>query len=207
MPESSYRVRRATLEDLPVLRELWASMRLPCDALEPRLTEFQVIESPAGDLLGGIGIRIDSHHACLHSEAYGDFSQAEELRARVMERIGSVASNHGVFRLWTQETAPFWTRHGFQPATPEQLKKLPESWNPSGNWLTFQLKDESALVSLDKELALFKQAERERSAQVIRQAQLLKKVSTVLAILFAVFVIGALLYLMRRDPGMFTPVK
>jgi N-acetylglutamate synthase-like GNAT family acetyltransferase len=207
MPSPSHRVRRATLDDLPALRELWTSMRLPADDLERRLTEFQVVESADGRVLGGIGVQIQQHHACLHSEAYGDFAGADELRERVMERIGSLASNHGVFRLWTRETAPFWSRHGFVPATAEQLKKLPEAWEGAGAWLTLQLKDEAALVSLEQEMVLFKQAERERTAQALRQAQLIKQASTFLAILFALFVIIALLYMVRRDPGIFTPVK
>ena len=37
-------IRRATVDDLPALRSLWAAARLPADELENRLTEFQVVE-------------------------------------------------------------------------------------------------------------------------------------------------------------------
>jgi N-acetylglutamate synthase-like GNAT family acetyltransferase len=205
MPSPPQRVRRATLDDLPGLRELWTLMRIPPDELERRLTEFQVVESGDGHVVGGIGIQIQRHHAWLHSEAYRDFSGADELRALLLQRIHSLASNHGVLRLWTRETAPFWTHHGFQPADSNALKKLPEAWTGGGSgWLTLQLKDEEAIVSLDKELALFKESERERSAKALRQAQLLKRMATFMAIVFALFVMAALFYLLRKDPGIFT---
>ena len=55
MNGSTYRIRRATLDDLDALRPLWESMRLPVADLERRLIEFQVAESPEGKIVGAIG--------------------------------------------------------------------------------------------------------------------------------------------------------
>jgi N-acetylglutamate synthase-like GNAT family acetyltransferase len=47
MKSANLRIRRATVDDLAALKDIWASMRLPPDELEKRLTEFQVVENPA----------------------------------------------------------------------------------------------------------------------------------------------------------------
>ena len=83
-------------------------MRLPPDELEKRLTEFQVVETADGKLLGAIGIQIVRQHALLHSEGYSDFALADAARQLFWERVQTLASNHGVFRIWTQESSPFW---------------------------------------------------------------------------------------------------
>jgi hypothetical protein len=41
MNPKELRIRRATLDDLETFKSIWASMRLPVDELEGRLTEFQ----------------------------------------------------------------------------------------------------------------------------------------------------------------------
>jgi N-acetylglutamate synthase-like GNAT family acetyltransferase len=208
MNASSHRVRRATLEDLPVLRVLWNSMHFPLDQLERRLTEFQVVESTDGHIVGAIGIEILRQHGWLHNEAYEDYALADEVRPLLVDRLQSLASNHGVFRLWTREKSPFWTRHGFQPAAPETLKKLPETWRDSGSeWLTLQLKDEDAIVSLEKELLLFKETEKQGTQLALRRARAVKIIATLLACVFAVFVLGTMIYLFRKNPAAFTPQK
>ena len=113
-------------------------------------------------------------------------------RPLAAERIQSLASNHGVFRLWTRE-ALFWARQGFELAAPELSKRLPEPWaRMGGDWLTLQLKDEQALVSMEKELALFMETERQRSQRTLESAKLVKTIATIIAIIFAVFVLGAI---------------
>jgi N-acetylglutamate synthase-like GNAT family acetyltransferase len=126
MSPPNLRVRRATTDDFQALRSLWNSMSLPADDLEKRLTEFQVIESGDGQISGAIGLQIVRQHALLHSEAYADFSLADEARQLFWERIQTIASHHGVFRLWTQENSPFWSRCGFRIVITESLVHLPE---------------------------------------------------------------------------------
>lgn len=148
-------VRRATVDDLAALKVLWAEMRLPPDDLEPRLTEFQVVEDADARLLGAVGLQIAGHHALLHGEGYADFAVADQARGLFWERILKLAANHGIFRVWTQERSPFWKHFGFHPPSPEDLEKLPEAWRNefAGGWLTLQLKDEDAIKAALKQHA------------------------------------------------------
>jgi len=207
MSQTHIRIRRATTDDFQSLRSLWKSMRLPVDGLEKRLTEFQVVETADGQIAGAIGIQIIRQHALLHSEGYTDFSVADAARALFWERIQTIAAHHGVFRLWTQENSPFWVRWGFQPANAETLERLPEEWKCSEEkWLTFQLKDEEAIATADKELAQFRELEKQRTAETLEQARTMTKTITIIVFALAVILIGAALFLLvRRNP--FLPMR
>ena len=174
-------------------------MRLPAEELEKRLTEFQVIETVEGQIAGAIGVQIAGQHALLHSEGYTDFAVADTARELFWERIQTIAAHHGVFRLWTQEDSPFWTRWGFQPANAETLARLPGEWKRSEEkWLTFQLKDEEAIAALDQELAQFKDAEKKRTAETLEQARTLTKTITNIIFAVAIILFGVAIYLFIR---------
>jgi N-acetylglutamate synthase-like GNAT family acetyltransferase len=206
MTSSTNRVRRATLDDLGVLKPLWTSMHFPVADLEKRLTEFQVVESAEGKIIGAIGFQIAERQARIHSEAFSDFGLADSARASFWDRLQNLASNHGVLRLWTQENVPFWRQHGLQPADAETLKRLPAAWNNAGpSWLTLQLKDENAIVSVEKELAMLLRAEKDRAAQAIETGKKLKMLAMLLALIFAIFVIGATAYLVMKNPNILHP--
>jgi N-acetylglutamate synthase-like GNAT family acetyltransferase len=208
MTAESHRVRRATLDDLACLKALWEAMQFPADELEKRLTEFQVVEAVGGRIVGAMGVQIAGSHARLHCEAYPDFAVADEVRTLLMERIQSLAANHGILRLWTQEKSPYWPHRGFHPANPEVLKKLPAPWAEAGTaWLTLQLKDEAALVSLEKELALFMQTEKAQTARTLGHARAIKLAATLVAILLAIVVLGAVIYLIQKNPGLPAPKR
>lgn len=188
MNPHALRIRRATVEDRAALRAIWLSMRLPADALDSRLTEFQVVE--AGDqVAGAIGFQIIRTAGLLHSEGYADFSIADEARQLFWDRIQALASNYGVFRLWTQENSPFWLRWGFHPATDDLVARLPDEWKSSdGKWFTLELKDEEAVNNaLKSQFAGFLADEKKQTASVTEQA---RKISLVLSIIF--FLIGIL---------------
>lgn len=85
--------------------------------LERRLTEFQVVETLDGQLFGALGMEISGRHGRLHSEAFSDFALADVLRPHLWERMQSVATNHGLVRVWTREKTPFWCHSGLHPAT------------------------------------------------------------------------------------------
>src|SRR5258708_3287830 len=118
---ATLRVRRATVEDLDMLRSLWASMHLPIAELEPRLTEFQVVENAEGKIVGGIGFQIGANHGGLHSEGFTDFAVAEAGRDLLWKRAQTLSANHGILRLWMQEESPFWARLGLKPASAEEM--------------------------------------------------------------------------------------
>ncbi len=202
MSSPKLRVRRATTDDFQSLRSLWNSMHLPADKLESRLTEFQVIESADGQIAGAIGLQIIRQHARLHSEAYADFSAADAARELFWERIQLIASHHGVFRLWTQENSPFWSRCGFRIVITESLVHLPEEWKRfEGKWYTLQLKSEAALATLEKQLTTFRESEKQRTNQTLEQARTLRTIITVIGFGVGILCLGVLLYLLvRRNP-------
>lgn len=196
MNPTSYRVRRATLEDLDALNGLWASMNFSTTDLKNRLTEFQIAEDAGGKVIGAIGFQFHQRQGLIHSEAFADFAIADQMRPLLWGRIQALATNHGVARLWTRESAPFWTHSGLQPADSNTLERLPESWNRAASgWLTMRLKDEEVMMSLDKELALFKEAEKQSTAETLGQARKFKLVFTTIGILIALALAGAAIYL------------
>jgi N-acetylglutamate synthase-like GNAT family acetyltransferase len=206
MSSANYRIRRATLDDLGAIKPLWESMRLATEDLEKCLTEFQVSENQEGLVVGAIGFRMSGRHGCLHSESYSDYSVADLVRPLIWERLRVLSSNYGIVRLWTRENAPFWNRQGFQIANEENLRNLPDPWKDDGPpWLTLQLKSEEAFLSMEKELGMLMQAEKARTSKMFEQARTIKFIATLLAIVFAVFVIGAVFFLVRKNGGMLMP--
>jgi len=198
MDSTVLRVRRATTDDREGLKALWQSMLLPVDELEKRLTEFQVVESTDGRLLGAIGIQIVRQHAWLHSEGYLDFAYADQARQLFWERVQTLASNHGVFRMWTQESSPFWSQLGFRPASAGKLSELPPEWQPiRGEWFVLQLKDEEAIANaLDKDFAAFMSAEKRNTERTYEQARTLKNIITVIGFAIGILCFGFAAYLL-----------
>ena len=199
MNPSQLRIRRATTDDFRSLQSLWYSMRFPVNELEKRLTEFQVVETADGQIVGAVGLQITGQHALLHSEGYTDFSVADAARELFWERIQTIAAHHSVFRLWTQEQSPFWARWGFQPPTAEVLGRLPGEWNRSGDrWLTIQIKDEEALAAIEKELAEFKESGKKRTAETLEQARTLTTTIIIIGFCLGTVCIGIAVFLFVR---------
>ncbi|MGH7951962.1 MAG: hypothetical protein ACREFE_08590 [Limisphaerales bacterium] len=195
---TNLRVRRATLDDLDALKAMWNSMRLPPDELEKRLTEFQVVENADGTVLGAIGMQFSKQHALLHSEGYSDFSIADATRQLFWERLQTLASNHGAFRLWTQERSPFWKSFGFQPPNASTLARLPEEWENEfeGGWLTFQFKNEDVIAAaLEKKFAPFMAAEKRDTDRVFEKAKTINTIITVIGFAIGILSIGLAIYL------------
>ena len=181
-------------------------MHLPTAELERKPTEFQVVEGEDGALLGTVGMEIVERTGRIHSEAYSDFAHSEALRHSLWERLQSLATNHGIARLWTRETAPFWSQNGFHAPSPDELKKLPPAWGAdSPGWLTLKLRDEEALEkALEKEFTRFKLEEKRRTEQLLRKGKILKFIGTFLAVvLFIGVVTFAVVWLIRTFPQLF----
>jgi N-acetylglutamate synthase-like GNAT family acetyltransferase len=209
---SDYQVRRATVEDLPALRRLWQAAGLNAPELEKRLTEFQVVESPAGEPVGAVAIQITGKHARLHSEVFASGDQADDFRARLWKRLNAVAVNHGLVRLWTQERAPYWHQNGFVPAAGEALQKLPPAFaGLAGDWFTRQLREETAAPpSVEHEFELFKQAQMEERAQIMKQARAVKVLAGIVSVILLVIIVVAMAVYFKRQPrtrlpGVVTP--
>jgi N-acetylglutamate synthase-like GNAT family acetyltransferase len=192
MTSPALNVRRATVDDLATLRSIWLNAQMPADELESRLTEFHVVEA-GGQVAGALGVQVVRQHARLHSEDYLDFAVADAARELFWDRIQTLAANLGVFRVWTQETSPFWSHWGFLPANPETLTRLPEEWKDlPGRWLTMALKDEDAINQvIQSQLAGLADAEKQQAARVARQARMMNIVGAAIfffaaAILFVI---------------------
>ena len=189
---TNYKVRRATLEDVTALMAMWDSMHYPSAELARRVTEFQVAEAADGKLLGTLGVQIAERQGLIHSEAFSDFALAELLRPLLWDRVHSIASNHGLLRLWTQENAPFWNHCGLMAADAEALAKMPMLWRGiPGKWLTLKLKEDvETVLNVDKEFALFMESEKQRTQDVFKQARTLKTLVTILAVILLLAVLG-----------------
>jgi N-acetylglutamate synthase-like GNAT family acetyltransferase len=203
-----FQARRATLDDLPTLKTLWASMNFSVGDLEKQLTEFQVVTDDTGQVIGGVGFQMAAKHARVHSEAFGDFGLADYARPALWQRIQTLATNHGLARLWTIENSPFWSRNGFAHAKEEDFTHMPTGWDRfAPGWLTLKLKDEEAIASLDKEFALFVESEKQRSAEVLSKTRMLKTIVITLITLVALAFGAAMIWVLikQKSGGVLPP--
>ena len=200
MTTTNPQVRRATVEDLPKLVPLWQAENLPTQELEKRFKEFQVVEAPAGEIAAAVGLQVSGLEGKLHSEVFVHPEQSDAMRELLWERAQVIAQNHGLVRLWTQFSTPFWNHSGFRLAAGETLGKLPPMFGDGARpWQFLQVKDEAAPVSLDKEFAMFKEMEKERTDKMFRQAKVLKLFAMVLLLaVFGLLAFGVFAYYKAR---------
>ncbi len=192
MNPSGYQIRRATVDDLQALRKLWQETMLPGSQLEKRLTEFQVVLDPTGEMLGAVGLQIAGTQAHLHSEAFLRPELEEEVRPPLWERLQVVAQNHGLARIWTQEEAPFWQHYaGFKPISTAELNGLPVTFTGrKAPWISLKLRDIPVMeTNLEKELDFFRQAQQEEIERMLQQARQVKRLITGFAILVLIGVL------------------
>jgi N-acetylglutamate synthase-like GNAT family acetyltransferase len=204
MNPQTLRIRRATVDDLAALKSLWTSMQLSPDDLEKRLTEFQVAENSKSEVVGAIGIQFSKQHALLHGEGYSDFGVADAARQLFWERIQTLASNLGVFRVWTQERSPFWKNFGFQPPSADIFTRLPAEWKNEfdGGWLTFQLKNEEVInAAFEKQFAPFMAGEKIGTEKISEKVKTINTIITVAGFAIGILCIGIAIYLLvHRNP-------
>ena len=197
MDESVFLARRATLEDLPALRELWQQEQFDADALEKRITEFQVAYDAEGTILAAIGMRREGEQGVVHSESFKDFGLADQLRGLIWERFKTIAKNYAMARVWMLDCVHYWKELGFDEAEGETLEELPESFGErEGNWFTIMLRSDpfakGDAFAKQQEL-LFREALRAETEKTQHQAKVVRMVALILSILlFAIIVIGGI---------------
>lgn len=202
MSAEAYRIRRATLDDLPALRELWAKAHLPLHDLEKRFTEVQIAETPEGKIEGALAMKIERLHGHIHNEAILDPSNTALYEAFWL-RLQILGRNHGLFRLWTVSQNPFWTSLGFKTPDEKTLEKVPASFGAKEKLLTMALKEESAEgLTVEQQFEIFSQSQKAETERLLQQAQVFKRVAyTVIILISGAFGIFALMkFLNRRRP-------
>lgn len=200
-------LRRATLDDLARLRQLWEQAKLPAATLEKSLTEFQIAEAADGTLLACIGLQLEAQQGRIHTEVWTNSEMQAEMRSRLWERVLTVAKNHGLWRLWIQDQSPFWRAQGFVEADANALMKWPARFGErTEHCLVLQLREEIApAISFEHEFELFKQSHQDQTNRTLRQARVLRVFAAVVAALLLVFAFWMMWFLLRRLPVLSKP--
>ena len=117
-------VRRATIDDLQQLAQLWEEEHLPKETLEKRFKEFQLATGEDGQILGAIGLEISGLEGHLHSEAFAHPEHADDLRNLLWDRLQIQAQNHGLVRIWSRLAASLPSPGRDNPHTLTHLWRL-----------------------------------------------------------------------------------
>lgn len=194
-------VRRATIEDLPGLVPLWQREDLRWESLEKRFKEFQVVQEADGEIVGALGLQVIGNEGRLHSEVFAHHEQADALREVLWERVQVFGKNYGLVRIWCQFSTPFWNHCGFQYPDGALQAKIPGAFAGDPHpWRFIQLKEESsAPISIEKEFAVFKEMEKQRTDRWLQQAKVLKWFAGLLVLgIFLMLVFGVMAWFRAR---------
>lgn len=197
-----FQVRRATLEDLPRLMPLWQLEHLPTALLEKRFTEFQVIL--AGDaLIGAVGLQMGSQQGKLHSEVFARPELAAAARPLLWERLQTIASSHGLGRLWTRLDAPFWRGVGFRAI--ETATSLPaEFTEDNAHWSMLPLRDAQGMPdTLDKQFEMFRAISRAETERTFERAKKIKFIALLLLVIVGGLIAVWAIFLFKLKPLIF----
>lgn len=203
MASSTFRPRRAIVDDLPQLVALWELEQLPTENLEKRFTEFQVVTDGSSRVLAAVGLQVQGSHGVLHSEALAQAELGDELRELLWTRIQMVARNHNLDRIWTQLNYPFWRSLGFRPATAEELESLPESLvaGAEGAWNLLFLRDPSASSDvIEKQFAMLRTVNAQETEKLQRRVATIKKLALALTVVVTLLVLAWVVVLLRYGP-------
>ncbi len=197
--------RRATVEDLPQLIDLWRLERLPVETLERRLTDFQVVVDEAQVVLGAVALQTSANHGWLHGEAIARAELADQIRQLLWERLQRVAVNHSLDRIWTQLPFPFWRNLGFHPATDEEMASLPEGFGEKApGWQLIRLREGDASAdAIEKQFAMLRAMHAEDSGRFKQRVALLKRVAMGLTVFVFLLILVWAVTLFRYGPKLF----
>lgn len=158
--------------------------------LERRFTEFQVVETVDGKVIAVLGLQIQGNQGHVHSEGYHLPEHTELLRDVLWERVKKVAVNHGLVRVWTGLEHGYWKKAQFREPQAEELTKRPAPFGEATReWRVLQLKEEVAQpVSLEQELAIFREAQKAETAAFHERAKFMKMLALLISLAVAAFV-------------------
>ena len=180
MSELTFYFRRATLEDIEILRELWQTALLPIQELEKRLTEFQIVEGMDGRIFGALGAGVQGEEAWVHHEVFVHPEAEVAVRAKLWNRLKILFGNQSAHRVWTREKADFWKQIGFREPTEEEKAKFPADFGPGDNaLLVYPLKDLKAERMIKNKIMEL------QAAREVQEVTLKKKTRIVRVIAFS----------------------
>jgi N-acetylglutamate synthase-like GNAT family acetyltransferase len=200
-----YSVRRATIDDLAVLRALWTTARLPVFELEPRLTEFQLAARDDGAVGGAVGLRVEGWHCWLHSPCFYSAAEEKSSLPALWQHVQQVSRGKGVARFWIAgPPGEFWQTVGFRPATAADLNRLPAAFRlPAGKkeWWTFSVRNDALLEkTIEREFARLQAENRADTDRLRRHAKFWTGLGFLLAAALAMSVIW-MLFMMFNAMG------
>ena len=199
--------RRATLEDLDSLRDLWSASGLPADELAKFLNEFQVVTDPSGRIIYSIGLLTEDGQALLHSEAVGcpPPEEPDTCRALAWKRLGILSRNQGIRRIWTREDAVYWGTCGFDPLPVQELPAELPSFVPREVGWSVHRHHEPAQTELlvKRELALWQTRREQETEEFQRKVRKFRAVALVLFGLSMILLLAFLFTVLRLRPDAF----
>jgi N-acetylglutamate synthase-like GNAT family acetyltransferase len=193
--------RRATVDDLPQLISLWQLEQLPAEALEKRLTEFQIVSDDAGRVLAALGFQISGAQGLVHSECIAQPEIADTLRELLWKRLYVMIQNHALERLWTPLNVPFWREKGFERAHAEQLAALPAQFADAGrDWQVKTLRAATASAVLEREFAQLKALQQQEAAQMQHRVRWMKRLALIVTVIVFILIVVWAVTLFKLGP-------
>ena len=190
MTDQTFYFRRATLEDIDILRGLWQTALFPVQDLEKRLTEFQIVEGTDGRLLGALGICVHAEEALVHHEAFTHPETEAAIRGKLWNRLKVLFGNQSAHRIWTCEKADFWKQTGFRTPTGEERTKFPANFGPGGSTLlVFPLKDLKAERLIENKIIELQAVREVEEVQMEQKTRIIRVAAFSIAGFFMVLLI------------------
>jgi len=205
---SSLNARRANLEDLPALEDLWRQASLPWDQLGGFLEEFIVATDDEDHVVGAVGLLIEGEDALLHSEAIHPEVDADPVRVALWRRMQIVARNQGVTSVWTQEDAPYWQASGFDPAPAGRVESSRASFmDRTATWRLFPLVDPDRVRDVLEEQFAILEASRLQSAETLqKRIRTIRLLAIVIALGFAAITLAIFFKIASAKPDIFRQI-
>ena len=108
MSEETFRIRRATLEDLPTLRGLWQTALFSVPELERSLTSFYLVEGEDGRISGALGFESKGEDAVIRHVAWTHPDAGRRAAPALVEPLHRLARNRCLHRIWIENPGRLW---------------------------------------------------------------------------------------------------